>query len=115
MSESHAPYGSAQADLDHTALPGDAHALLNLLDKSRQAVDTIHIDLYNGDGPLRLTIRREDTLTDNTDESPLYTNQLTGEVYPWSFELENWNYQHPLLRFTDAETLHRWLKQRYAP
>ncbi len=50
-----------------------------------------------------------------TGETPLYTNQLTGEVYPWSFELENWNYQHPLLRFTDADMLHRWLKQRYAP
>ncbi len=50
-----------------------------------------------------------------TGETPLYTNQLTGEVYPWSFEDENWNYQHPLLRFTDADMLHGWLKQRYAP
>ncbi len=127
MSESPAPYSSAEADLNHTALPPYALTLLDLLqerfrtlyqnDKSRQPFlfNAIHIDLYTTDGPLRLTIRREDTLTDNTDESPTYTNQLTGEVYLFDSEAEHWNYQHPLFRFTDAESLHHWLKQRYAP
>ncbi len=133
MSESPAPYGAAEADLNHTALPPDALALLDLLqerfrtlyqnDKSRQPFlfDAIHVDLYTADGPLRLTIRREDNFTDadsmsaKTDESPLYTNQLTGEVYLFDSEAEHWNYRQPLFRFTDADMLHCWLKQRYAP
>jgi len=125
MSKSPASYGSAEADLDHMALPQDTCALLDLLqerfhtlyqhDKSRQPFlfDSIHIDLYTAEGPLRLSIRREDTLTDTTEDIPIYTNQLIGEVYLFDSEAEHWNYRHPLFRFTNAESLHRWIQDRY--
>ena len=117
---------STQAlSLNHATLPHDASALLTLLEETFKDVflhsdqhhvmefESIHIDLYTADGPLRITIRREDTLT-GYDETPIYTNQLTGEVYLFDSEAENWNYACPLFRFTDADMLHRWLKQRYA-
>ncbi len=127
MSQSPVPYGVAEADLNHTALPTDAHARLDLLDerfrtlyqnnKSRQPFlfDAMDIDLYTAEGLLKISIRREDTLTDTTDEIPIYTNQLIGAVYLFDVEAEHWNYRHPLFRFTNAESLHHWLKQRFAP
>lgn len=71
-----------------------------------------HLDLLCEAGPLRITLRRERVMALPGGDGQ-GAERTTGEVYRYDQATENYDYLHPLLRFTSQAQLHRWLRMRY--
>jgi len=88
----------------------DCRSLLDELDHlTGVRLNHIALELQRADEErLLLCVQREEVVRGTPGEA------LTGFLVPWDSDSENWDYFHPVARFTSLIELQTWLLDQYA-